>query len=142
MQTIENVKAMQSTIDLLLERGTLALKNPLVHSDSVANKWILEPLYSGKDCSLGFVHISHLELGPCDAHIHKNSIEYLIVVKGSIILNVDGRDIRVVREGECCAVPAGSMHFSKPMSDDTKLVYICVPEDDDIPPPTGPTNDK
>lgn len=137
MRTIENVKAMQLTIDKLLDRGTMALKDCRLSDNSVANKWILEPMYSGPDCSVGFVHIASLELGPCDAHIHKDSIEYLIVVKGSIILNVDGRDIRVVREGECCAVPAGSTHFSKPMSDDTKLAYICVPEDPDIPPPTG-----
>ena len=137
MTTIENVKAMQNTIDMLLERGTMALKEPWMRDNSLANKWVLEPLYHGKDCSIGFVHIAKVELGPCEPHIHKNSREYLVVVKGSVILNVNGRDVRVVREGECCAVDAGDVHYSKPMTDDTKLAYICVPNDDGIPPPIG-----
>lgn len=136
MSTLENVKAMQLTIDKMLERGTMALKDPFIKRETtVANKWILEPLYHGEDCSIGFVHIANVELGACETHVHKTSKEYLVVVKGSIILNVEGRDIRVVREGECCAVEAGCLHHSKPLTDDTKLAYICIPSDDHIPTP-------
>jgi mannose-6-phosphate isomerase-like protein (cupin superfamily) len=130
---LENVKAMQLTIDKLLECGSMALKNPFLKDTEVANKWVLEPLYQQKDCSIGFVHIANVELGQCETHVHKHSIEYLIVVKGRILLNIDGRDVRVVREGECCAVEAGVLHHSKPLTDDTKLVYVCIPEDKNIP---------
>jgi mannose-6-phosphate isomerase-like protein (cupin superfamily) len=134
-QILTNVKAMQLTIDKLLERGTLALKDPHGESATVANTWVLEPLYQNEDCSVGFVHIPHVELGKCETHVHQHSIEYLIVVKGSILLNIDGRDVRVVREGECCAVEAGVLHHSKPLTDDTKLVYVCIPEDKNMPLP-------
>ena len=137
MSTLEEVKAMQLTIDMMLERGTMALRDPFTKDTSLSNKWELEPLYQEPDCSIGFVHISHVGLGPCETHIHKESREYLIVVKGSIILNIDGHDVRVVREGECCAIDAGCNHHSKPLTDNTKLVYVCVPKDRDIPSPNG-----
>lgn len=134
MTELNNVKAIQLTIDKLLERGSMALKFPNQHIDAVvANKWILEPIYQEPDCSIGFVHIAKVELGACETHIHKNAKEYLIVVKGSILFNVDGRDMRIVREGECCVVEAGVPHHSKPLTDDTKLAYICIPHDKDIP---------
>jgi quercetin dioxygenase-like cupin family protein len=133
LEQINKVKAMQLTIDKMLDRGTLALKDPRVKACSITNSWVLEPLYQDNDCSVGFVHIANVELGPCEAHIHRDAREYLIVVKGSILLNVEGRDIRIVREGECASVEAGSLHHSKPLTDDTKLAYICVPRDMDIP---------
>ena len=136
MQTIENVRAMQLTIDKMLEHGSMVLKSPMSvngNGGAVSNKWVLEPLYSGTDCSVGFVHIARVEMGECSTHVHKDSREYLIVTRGSILLNIDGRDVRVVHEGECCAVEAGVRHHSKPLTDDTKLVYICIPEDKDIP---------
>lgn len=132
LKELDKVKAMQLTIDKLLERGSMALRRTGIEG-SISNKWELEPIYQGDDCSMGFVHISHVELGPCEEHLHKGAREYLIVVKGSILLNIDGRDVRVVREGECAAIEAGSLHFSKPMSDDTKLAYVCIPRDKDIP---------
>lgn len=134
LEQLAKVKAMQVTIDKMLERGSMALKNPGMHLDTeVSNKWVLEPIYQGADCSVGFVHIPNVELGACETHVHKMSIEYLIVVKGSILLNIEGRDMRVVREGECCTVGSGLTHHSKPLTDDTKLVYVCVPQDVDIP---------
>ena len=135
MQTIENVKAMQLTIDKMLERGTMALRDPFTKDTSLSNKWVLEPLYQAPECAIGFVHISHVGLGPCETHIHKDAREYLIVVRGSIILNIDGHDVRVVREGECCAIEEGCAHYSKPLTDNTKLVYVCVPNDIHIPSP-------
>ena len=132
LEQINKVKAMQLTIDKLLERGTLALRCPGTEA-SIANTWVLDPLYQEDDCSVGFVHIANVEMGPCEPHIHKGATEYLVVVKGSILLNVEGRDVRIVREGECASVEAGSLHHSKPLSDDTKLAYICVPRDKDIP---------
>ena len=132
LDELNKVKAMQLTIDKMLERGSMALRVPGTDA-SIENKWLLEPLYQGDDCSVGFVHIAHVEMGPCETHVHKGAREYLVVIKGSILLNVEGRDVRVVREGECAAIDAGALHHSKPLSDDTKLAYICVPRDTDIP---------
>ena len=132
-QELDKVKAMQLTIDKMLQRGSLALKRADDSGASIANKWVLEPIYQGDDCSIGFVHIANIQLGECEQHLHKNCREYLVVVKGCILLNVEGRDIRVVREGECCAIESGILHYSKPLVNDTKLAYICVPRDKNIP---------
>ena len=125
---LNKIKSRQLTIDKLLERGSLVLKN----SAGVSNAWVLEPLYQGKDCSVGFVEIKESNIGPCEPHAHNDSKEYLIVVKGSILLNVEGRDVRIVREGECSAIPASTSHYSRPLENDTKLVYVCVPTDEDM----------
>jgi quercetin dioxygenase-like cupin family protein len=134
LEQLDQVKAMQNTIDKMLERGTMELRNVKHRGvESPANKWILEPLHEDDNCSVGFVTIPHVEIGQCETHVHPGSREFLIVIKGSIIFNVDGRDLRVVREGECCVVEAGCMHHSKPLTDDTRMVYVCIPRDASIP---------
>lgn len=123
MQQINNIANKQKTIDALLEAGDIKKRN----GDN--SGWTLEPLYSKKDCDLGFVHIDKVEAGRCPDHVHEESAEYLIVIRGEILFNVDGRDLRTVREGEVAVVPAGVSHHSKPLVDNTKMVYVCVPKD-------------
>ena len=117
------IKEKQKTIDALLEAGDMKKRN----GDN--DGWTLNPIYHGEYCDIGFVHISSVSAGRCPDHIHENSIEYLIVVRGSILFNVGGRDLRVIKEGEIGVVPANQVHHSKPLTDDTKLVYVCVPKD-------------
>ena len=124
-KTMDSIRQKQATIDLLLEEGSMEFG-----SGGLSNRWQLEPLYQEVDCSLGFVHISTIELGPCAEHIHPESTEYLIVVKGSVVLNIDGVDLRVLKVGECASIPKGSKHFSRPLENDTKLIYVCIPRDD------------
>lgn len=128
MGILDSIRKKQVTIDRLLKEGRLEFGK-----GGISNKWQLEPLYQKEDCTIGFVHISKVELGPCGEHVHPDSVEYLIVSNGSILLNVDGRDVRVVRKGECTAIKAGVKHFSRPLEDGTKLVYVCVPNDAGIP---------
>ena len=130
MKELDSLRAKQATIDKLLDEGSMEVKK-----NGIANKWTLEPLYQGEDCSVGFVHINNVELGPCGEHTHPESREYLIVAKGSILLNVNGIDIRVVREGECAAIDYGVKHFSEPLEDGTKLIYVCIPYDLHLPSP-------
>jgi len=124
---LESIQNLQKTIDHLLNNGV----GGMVWGDenTKANSWVLESLADKDDCSVGFVHIEKCSFGACGEHIHPDSKEYLIVVKGSILLNVDGKDVRVVKEGECCVVLKGQNHYSRPLEDGTKLVYVCVPQD-------------
>ena len=123
LKQLEEIAQKQVTIDALLEAGDIKKRN----GDN--SGWTLEPLYSKEDCDLGFVHIDKIEAGRCPDHIHEDSVEYLIVVSGEILFNVEGRDLRKVKEGEVAVVPAGLSHHSKPLADNTKLVYVCVPKD-------------
>lgn len=113
----------QRTVDALLAAGDFKERN----GDN--SGWTLDPLYSNGDCDIGFVHIDSVDAGRCPDHVHENSIEYLIVLNGEILFNVDGRDLRIIRTGEIGVVPTGATHHSKPLTDDTRLVYICVPKD-------------
>lgn len=133
IEDINKLKNIQNTIDAMLSRGSLALKLHNTPTDSLMNKWVLEPLHEDKDCSVGLVHIEKAEFGPCETHVHKKSREYLIVVSGKILLNINGRDIREVNVGECCAIDSNVLHYSRPLTDDTKMVYVCVPRDEDMP---------
>lgn len=127
--SLESIKNLQKTIDGLLRNGTGGFVWGTEADKARCNSWILEELHDAEDCSVGFVHISKVGFGPCGEHIHPDSKEYLIVVHGSIVFNVDGKDIRVVKAGECCVVEKGQSHYSRPLEDDTKLVYVCVPQD-------------
>jgi len=121
---LNNIKQVQRTIDDLLLVGNLFRKN-----ESKKNNWVLEPLHQGKSCSIGFVYIDNVEAGPCEEHIHIDSKEYLIVIQGSIMLNINGQDVRILKKGECGVVGPGELHYSKPLEDNTKLAYLCVPAD-------------
>ena len=125
--TIESIQNLQKTIDTLLDKDSGGFV--WGDRDTPANTWIIEPLYEEDDCSMGFVHIKDKNFGACGEHIHPESKEFLIVVSGSILLNVDGKDMRVVKEGECCVVEKAQSHFSRPLEDKTKIAYICVPQD-------------
>lgn len=123
MKTIDDIKETQHTIDLLLKLGSLSSQK------EEKKKWVLEPLLHTDECSIGIVHINSKSLGPCDPHIHYEAKEYLICITGAFILNVDGNFVRTVTEGECAVVRAGQMHYSKPILDNTKIAYICIPAD-------------
>ena len=124
MKQIESIQKVQKSIDDLLEMGCFGLKG--IQS---TNQWLLEPLHQGDSCSVGFVHIATRDAGPCHEHIHANAKEYLIVVTGSVVLNINGQDVRLLKEGDCGVVQPGELHFSRPMEDDTKLIYACIPAD-------------
>jgi quercetin dioxygenase-like cupin family protein len=123
MNTIDKIKDTQATIDMLLKLGEFA-------SDyGIEGKWVLEPLHDDNQCSVGLVDIGEKKLGPCKPHVHKESKEYLICVSGSFVLNVNGRNVREIKEGECGVVDAGDVHYSTPLEDNTRMVYVCVPAD-------------
>ena len=123
LKELISIARKQRTIDALLEAGDIKKRN----GDN--SGWTLEPLSSDKECDIGFVRIESVESGRCPDHVHEDSIEYLIVVRGAILFNIEGRDVRTVHEGEVCVVPPGAVHHSKPLEDDTKMVYVCVPKD-------------
>ena len=124
LKALDGIKKMQVTIDALLKVGSLTLKG-----ESPKNSWVLEPLHQGKSCSIGFVHIDDVDAGPCEEHIHVEAREYLIVISGSIMLNINGKDVRILEKGDCGSINPGDLHYSKPLEKGTKLAYICVPAD-------------
>ena len=137
-EQLKGLKTAQMTVDKMLELGHVVLKiSGKTPTDSTElNGWILEPLYQQEDCSIGFKYTPHKTTGPFETHVHPVSKEYYIVVKGSILLNINGQNVRIVKESECCTVDKGDLHHCTPLSDDTKFIYICIPEDINFPSPT------
>ena len=124
LEKLKGIQKMQKTIDALLHSGKFSIGNR-----ALKNNWVLEPFHQGRSCSVGFVHINDKKAGPCEEHIHDMAKEYLIVVSGSVMLNINGSDVRILEVGDCGVVGPGDLHYSRPLEDNTKLVYVCVPAD-------------
>ena len=123
-ESLKVIIESQRTIDKLLDAGSLEIRE-----FGKGNKWQLEPLHNGEDCNVGFVHIEEVEYGPCEPHIHSFAKEYLIVISGSVMLNIEGVDVRVLKTGDCGVVFEEQLHYSRPLEPGTKLLYVCVPAD-------------
>ena len=123
LDKVKHIKKIQVTVDNLLDAGDVKLRN----GDNTG--WTLTPLFTDNKCDIGFVDIDKVEAGRCPDHVHDGSVEYLIVLSGEILFNVDGRDLRIIKAGDVGVIPAGVPHHSKPLVDDTKMVYVCVPRD-------------
>lgn len=126
-EKIKHLQDQQLTIDALLQS-----KDFSADFTDKDNLWILESLFDDGSCSVGFVNIDNKDIGPCKPHIHYDSKEYLICISGSFLLNINGNDVRTITEGECGVVIPGELHYSKPLHDNTKIVYVCVPADKDM----------
>jgi mannose-6-phosphate isomerase-like protein (cupin superfamily) len=88
-------------------------------------------VYADDKCSFGFASCS-AEGGVFPEHIHDGVHEYLICITGSFMetFGPNGKDgIRIVKEKECVSVPPNILHSSKPLENNTRLVYICIPRD-------------
>jgi quercetin dioxygenase-like cupin family protein len=59
-------------------------------------------------------------------HSHVDSLEYLIVSKGTFLIVVAGTP-RVMVKGECCSMPKGMLHSGEALEDDTQVLAVCVP---------------
>jgi quercetin dioxygenase-like cupin family protein len=126
-----SMREMQKTLNSIadmIETGDISLPD---NRDD--NSWVITPIFENTDCSVGTVRIQSSSLRACAPHVHEQSTEYLIVTRGSLLLNIEGRNVRVVAVGECASIPPGIEHSSYPMTEDTEFVYVCVPRDYGIP---------
>lgn len=126
-QALSDIRCKQKTIDDLLMSGDIKTTG-----ENGTSRWELDILYQKEDCSMGFIYCDDLKAGKFPDHVHKKAKEYLIVVRGKIILNMHGENFRELVEGECASIPAGVVHHSVPLVPGTKIAYVCVPYDKDI----------
>lgn len=124
MNTIDDIKKKQATIDDLLKAGDFSAR-----MEDKPDKWVLEALHKDEKCDIGIVHIEKISFGPCTPHVHYSSKEFLICSSGCFVLNVNGNDIRTLKEGDCAVINPGELHYSKSLVDNTTIIYVCVPAD-------------
>lgn len=130
LDKLDKVKANLKTVGELIQEGAVLLSKGKIGN---ATKWVIQPYYQKEDCSFGFARCEKKDYGDYPNHAHCKETEYVICVRGSAVFYINGLAMRVLREGECVAIPVGIAHKFKPLVDDTKLFYICVPADKTIP---------
>lgn len=132
-QTVEKmlnqIKSHQTTIDGLLNKGKILPKNDV--PIDTGEMWILDKLYQGKLCSIGFASCKDVD-GIFPEHIHQDVVEYLICLEGEVAerFGKDGEHgVQILKVGDIVKIPANMVHSSKALDKNARLAYICVPAD-------------
>ena len=125
---LTTIKGNFKTISDLLDQKVM-----VTDIKEATKAWLLQPLYSNDRCSVGLVSVAKKDLGPCEEHIHPDSVEYLIITKGCLLVNMMNQNLKILGEGDCISIPAKTPHYSIPMEDDTQMIYVTVPKDHFIP---------
>lgn len=125
---LKNIRDVQQTIDTLLSSQKV-----VVDGGKCINTWSIEEVYTGKDCNFGFAYSDIDGKSTFPLHIHADSIEYLICVKGSVRLTIADKVTRILNTGDCASIPPGSLHTTTPLEPASKLVYVCIPPDGTFP---------
>jgi quercetin dioxygenase-like cupin family protein len=121
---INGIKDTQKTVDGLIELWGKGLKPHLPFTN-----WDVNILNAKQNCSIGVVNINTVDTGPCESHMHKDSKEFIIVVAGKLLLNIEGTYIRTLTIGDCATINFGQIHYVSALVDNTSFIYICIPED-------------
>jgi mannose-6-phosphate isomerase-like protein (cupin superfamily) len=135
-EMFQHIKSQQNTVDILLKEGILGSGNnpelcDVFQKDMIG---ILTILYQEDDCSIGFVDYQKevdKDRETVPLHLHHHSIQYITVVKGSVLLKLSNTHeiSRVMKTGECASIPVGVNHKTLPLEENTKIFFICIPED-------------
>ncbi len=77
---------------------------------------------------IGELNGQHIKLvkakGTFDWHKHENEDELFFVVKGSFVMELEGKDIQI-NEGELIVIPKGTMH--RPVANEEILLMLFEP---------------
>jgi len=132
LEMAASIKNTQDSIDTILKLGTLKIdRKNLITGDK--QKWFIQGIYSDEDCSVAmgvFPGIPGTQDSISIPHLHENNKEYLIGVKGSFSLFINGKFARTIKVGDVAAINSGDVHYSIPLEQNAKALAICVPADE------------
>lgn len=123
---LDDIKEVQKTIDTLLSEKEIFMRNGTCLN---SNSWSIKEMYSGDECNFGFAYSDDKGEFSFPSHVHMDSIEYLICVRGRVLLNILDMATRILNVGDCAAVPKNVVHNTTPLEPASILVYVCVPPD-------------
>jgi len=127
-EKLQDIRAVQASIDTLLSEQSIT-----VSTDESPGTWSIEEVYTGEECNFGFAYSDADGKASFPEHVHTGSVEYLICVKGRVLLDMNDKVTRVLNVGDCASIPPGIPHNTKPLEPASKLVYVCVPPDETFP---------
>jgi mannose-6-phosphate isomerase-like protein (cupin superfamily) len=131
MEGLTLIRKAQKTIDLLLKEKEILIRDKTKVED-LGKHWTIKTIVQNEDCTMGFAYCDDPNANEFPDHIHEESIEYLICVRGSFMECFNAIGVRVVRPGECVSIPKGVIHRSKALEPNTVLAWVCVPSDKKI----------
>ena len=74
--------------------------------------------------TLGIYHKKNIEY---PEHCHKDSVEYLIPMKGSFLVKFDNKNTATISKGENVLMQIGCLHTCTALEDESELLAICIP---------------
>jgi len=125
---LETIREVQQTIDSLLSTQSV-----VIDGGKSLDAWSIEEIYTGEECNFGFAYSDVGGRATFPLHIHAESVEYLLCVKGSVRLTIADKVTRVLKVGDCASIPPGAIHTTTPLAPSCKLVYVCIPPDETFP---------
>ena len=129
MNVIDRIYSAQKNIDDLLMDGSITLRKESVE-ETRESKWELDVIYQNPDCSIGFAYSRNTSSGSFPEHCHQHSKQFIVCITGSVLLNIEGSNVRILRPGDCATISKNFRHVSTPLENNTKLSFICVPWDE------------
>jgi mannose-6-phosphate isomerase-like protein (cupin superfamily) len=130
---VKEIKSIQRSIDQLLDEGLLTINKDTACEFSDGGKRLvgLKPLLNKEECYVAFGTFP--EAGATfPPHLHYGCMEYFIVVKGSMVIDLGQGVRRIMKERSCAAVEENMMHFIESLEPNTEYVVISIPLDKHI----------
>lgn len=122
-QKIELMNNRLRTIDNLIKAGEIRAHGDVLTAD---NQVMLKTIYG--DNSTVTIGKFNLIGGRVTDHVHQGVAQFIICVKGSFkIITPDWS--RVILPSDCASIPKEITHSVTALEDDSELIAVCVPEE-------------
>ena len=128
----QKIKDSQETLDQLINNGILKIGLDGLTTTAEGHRACTDVLYSTPETTVAITKVRD-EGFILPWHVHPAQVQYLIVIKGSmVVLFGDTNTSRVLKAKECAAVPQGVRHQLRVYENETHFVHITVPADKSI----------
>lgn len=132
---LESLRANNTLLDVISERldringlfgGTTKDHLSTTHSGFVIGDEIeAKTVFQNEDVTVTIAQ--HYPKGSTwPIHKHDDSLEYLIVFRGSFLYQIDGIP-RVMKKGDCASIARGVSHSCVALEDESCVMGICIP---------------
>jgi quercetin dioxygenase-like cupin family protein len=122
---LDSVTKRLDTLKALFENTPIYIINPREDGFVLANTIEAHTILQSGDVSVTQgIWAKAGDIWP--EHLHKSSVEYLIVARGRFLIKL-GDVPRTMGMGECASVPMGLKHSVIAIEDNSQMIGICVP---------------
>lgn len=124
-ENIASIRAKLETAGKMLDDGIVSCEK------EEQSLWLLEPLKHDGQISVGIMEAKNMAI-KSRHHVHQDCWEYIIVIEGEIMPYVKDIALKILKKGECFSVPPNTSHYTKPLTQNTKVICITIPGDSSL----------